>query len=188
MSEAFYEWIDQQYITLIALAEQLYGPRSSGWKYLGIITRNDGPVIYFPHPGSNDLQIALSSGIEDYYDQALLQLAHEVIHLLDPLRDPPASILEEGIAVMFSIEAPSEYRESYRNSILKGLGESSIGKNYLHAYDTVKKLVESGVDLAAIRQAYGGFTSDQMTPEDLGNRFGVTPVLAEQLCERRVMR
>ena len=105
---------------LLAEAERLYGPRDATYRFAGVRFDPKGPHLRFS-PTWDEIWIELSPSTMTYPDQALHQLAHEVIHLLAPDRSPPAVMLEEGLAVHFSVYAPTFISPTYRHDALKHL-------------------------------------------------------------------
>lgn len=88
----------------IALAESMYGPRDDAFTLLEVRFGGDVPRLEpVGAPEEKAVRLWLSRGTltnaTEY--QAMHQLAHEVIHLLNPVRDK-ANVLEEGVATLFS--------------------------------------------------------------------------------------
>jgi hypothetical protein len=83
-------------------------------------------------------------------DQALHQLAHEVIHLLAPHRSPPAVMLEEGLAVHFSVYAPTFISPTYRRDAL------SVSRPSGEWNDDDCDVVADGVVVGRIMKAAAG--------------------------------
>lgn len=99
-------------IGFLLQAERLYGSRDANWRLEGIQVHDLGPRLWFPVVGENRIEIEVSPSATDDPDIAAFQIAHEVIHLLAPIQAEvgaefmPASALEEGLAVHFSLCAP----------------------------------------------------------------------------------
>jgi hypothetical protein len=68
------------------------------------------PHTWFPD-NSNRVAIRLTLGAMDDHDRTLWQLAHEVVHILDPAG--AGNNLKEGLATHFAINAPY-YRDPRR--------------------------------------------------------------------------
>jgi hypothetical protein len=75
--------------------EQRYGPRDREWTPLGIEFGLDGPMIWFPGNCRN-VSIMLSMAAVEDTNQALFELAQEVIHLLSPQGLRGAPVIERG--------------------------------------------------------------------------------------------
>jgi hypothetical protein len=121
-------------------------------------------------------------------DQALHQLAHEVIHLLAPHRSPPAVMLEEGLAVHFSVYAPTFISPTYRRDALEYLITTPEARNYLDALCVYNELVAIEPNaIVVLRQKEPKFHA--MDPSFIMSMIPrVREELAARLCERRQMR
>ena len=124
---------------LISMAEQLFGPMNSPWRYDGVTFRDQPPHLYY-FPEAASVQIALSlRAVEDYL-QRDFQLSHEVCHLLYPSvapsqPDKPRTIvLNEGISTYFSvIVVAADYGDEDAGIVLESLATHS--PNYFSAFD-----------------------------------------------------
>ncbi len=87
---------------MLQKAEELYGERDKSFTILGIEFKEGVPQIWFPgNCGNVIIQLGLRA-MQDV-NQALFQLAHECVHLLNP-HAGNGNMLEEGLAVLFSVE------------------------------------------------------------------------------------
>lgn len=87
---------------LLATAEERYGSRDREFTILGAEFRDGAPGIWFPgNRGHVVVQLGCSCLMNEV--AALHQLAHECIHLLNPI-PTAASVLEEGLATWFARE------------------------------------------------------------------------------------
>ena len=177
----------EQALGLLAEAERLYGPRDATYRFAGVTFDPKGPHLRFT-PTWDEIWIVLSPSTIIYPDQALHQLAHEVIHLLAPHRSPPAVMLEEGLAVHFSVYAPTFIPPTYRLDALKHLSTSPEGRNYLDALCVYNELVAIEPNaIVVLRQKEPKFHA--MDPSFIMCMIPrVRPELAARLCERRQMR
>ncbi|ASD64245.1 hypothetical protein [Bdellovibrio bacteriovorus] len=167
---------------LLATAEQWYGGRDKTWNFAGVTFSSDGPYLYYPPGDEKMVEIHLMKGVKD--DQALYQLSHEVVHLLAPARHPPAIMLEEGLAVKFSIEAPNYMGRDYRRLAIEDLKTNS---NYCAAYNLVRELlILKPKAVMQLRSEEPNFFA--MTPEFITKTLGVDLEFAVRLTERRQMR
>lgn len=172
---------------LLAEAERLYGPRDATYRFAGVRFDPKGPHLRFS-PTWDEIWIELSPSTMIYPDQALHQLAHEVIHLLAPNRSPPTVMLEEGLAVHFSVYAPTFISPTYRCDALKHLITTPEARNYLDALCVFNELVAIEPNaIVILRQKEPKFHA--MDPSFIISVIPqVREELAERLCERRQMR
>jgi hypothetical protein len=177
----------EQALRLLAEAERLYGPRDATYRFAGVTFDPKGPHLRFS-PTWDEVWIELSPSTMTYPDQALFQLAHEVIHLLAPNRSPPAVMLEEGLAVHFSVYAPTFISPTYRRDTLKHLITTPEAQNYLDALCLYNELVAIEPNaIVVLRQKEPKFHA--MDPPFIMSMIPqVREELAERLCERRQMR
>jgi hypothetical protein len=70
--------------TFLDRAEDLYGPRDQRWTLLGIEFAGDVPRTWYPKGGRQQVVVRLSLSARRDAGRAILQLAHETIHLLAP--------------------------------------------------------------------------------------------------------
>lgn len=179
--------LDAQALALLAVAEDLYGPRTSGWEFEGVHFANDAPRLWsFYETGStvpDFVRIHVTPSVRDNPDQALYQLAHEVIHMLAPTCAPCTIIFEEGLAVKFSLEQRFQsdwYAEALRNRRVQG-------ENYHDAWQLAEQFLLLAPDIKQLRRLEPAFHN--WTPAFLvANIPGMDPVFATALCERRMMR
>lgn len=167
---------------LLSKAEAWYGKRDTTWTFTEVTFSPKGPHLYYP-PGKDKLvEIQLMTGAVG--DQALYQLSHEIVHLLAPVRQPPATMLEEGLAVKFSLDAPIYSNRAYKIAALEDL-KTTV--NYGDAYNLVTEL------LASVPNAIKKLRSKEpnffvMTPDFIIEALGVNADLATHLTEKRDMR
>jgi hypothetical protein len=101
--------------TFLKEAEQLFGPIAGGYTLVECWYHDDGPEIFYPEPGS--IAIRLSSLSQGVPDQIIYQLAHEVVHCVSPSGGVHANVLEEGLAVYFSVITVKKYGLSWKPSM-----------------------------------------------------------------------
>lgn len=170
---------------LFAKAQEMYGPAVAGWEFAGVTETANGPEIIYPRPGL--VMIATTTNTRDIH-QLLFQLGHEVIHLLSPDQNGPgAMMIEEGLAVKFSIEAPAYPREAYRDEALKSLQTTSASSNYREALSLLTMLEKQCPN--AIRQLRTVEPHiHAWSPALLTTQLGISSEFASKLCERVQMR
>ena len=94
-------WALQQ--ELLALAESLLGPRDRSKQIYQPVFRDDGPFLRNT-PDEDGAFVELSPKAAGCWPVAIYEMAHETVHLLNPVAGG-TNFLEEGIAVAFSIRA-----------------------------------------------------------------------------------
>lgn len=90
---------------LLDWAAELFGIRDTTWTPLPPMFGNRNPHIHYPCPASLKLvMIKLGRRAREKWTKVLFQMAHETIHLLNPLHPEQgkANYLEEGVACAFS--------------------------------------------------------------------------------------
>lgn len=86
---------------LLAMAESALGPRDKTKKIYQPSFDDDGPFLRNT-PKQDGAFATLSQNAAGYWPTAVFELAHETVHLLNPIAGS-ANFLEEGTAVEFSI-------------------------------------------------------------------------------------
>lgn len=115
---------------LLTHAEEMLGERDKSWTILGVdVGTDDDPHIFYPAFGQKRVYINLGKEVATPI-QAMYQLAHEVIHLLNPSGGSTASVLEEGVATWFS------------KTVSVGIDPSYGGHPNMHSYQRALELVE----------------------------------------------
>ena len=94
--------------SLLALAEERFGPRDSDYCLLGIEFAATGPQVWYPG-NRKHIVIQLSLNSLTNVHSALYELSHECVHLLSPTGTKSANVLEEGLATLFSVEQMEKY-------------------------------------------------------------------------------
>jgi hypothetical protein len=151
-------------------AEVEYGQRDRSYTLLGVEFRDGVPQVWFPE-NRKDVVVQLGLGAMQDPVIALFQLAHEVIHLLDP-RPGAANYLEEGVA--------ADFQQRFIRSVV-GHELPSGDPNY----DRARALLHQFTTLApnavrSLRQTHGPMRS--VTEQQIVAAVpGVTPDLASQL-------
>ena len=145
------EYAELQY-KYLAEAEEMFGPRTD-YQYIGLFYHNFAPrVIMHDHDfltGEYFYKIELcGKAINDRTD-GILQLSHEVIHLLSPVEqdgDNVANYLEEGIATYFSQIITERDTRDY------AICPAALASrpNYLRAYELYKFLI--AIDNNAVKK------------------------------------
>lgn len=136
--------------TLIPLAEDLFGPMRSSWKYIGVVFRDHPPHLYYA-PDTTTVQISLSLRAVNDEFQRDFQLAHEVCHLLYPSVEPehPAepntNLINEGISTYFSVIVVADFHgEDAAQAAIESLATRS--PRYFFAFQQVSALISKDRD------------------------------------------
>jgi hypothetical protein len=117
-------------------AEIRYGPRDHSYTILGVEVNHDGhPRTYFPY--DKHILIQVSTNCINDFNRGVYQVAHEAIHCLSPVKYGEGSVLEEGLATLFS----REYTQSM------GYGNWTGSGNYLEAESLVSSLLQFDPDI-----------------------------------------
>jgi len=117
---------------LLRQAEGQFGCRDKSYTLLGIEFGAAGPMVWYPEAG-RDVIIQLSNSAAQNIEQAFLQLAHEVVHLLAPSGARNALVVEEGLATYFADEMSRRVGSSWHSG----------GHDYLKAKALVEKLLSN---------------------------------------------
>ncbi len=153
---------------LLGWAEELFGKRDTCWTPVPPIFGNRNPHTYYPDPAALKLvQVKLGRTAREKWTRVLYQMAHEVIHLLNPRRGCKANNLEEGVACAFS---------AYVQRRCGITGENFVRDDhdaYLYAYKLVRRLPSGSISAPKrIRKEMPAGTSfSSVTSEDLKRIF-----------------
>ncbi|MCP1550697.1 MULTISPECIES: hypothetical protein [Methylorubrum] len=171
---------------LLTKAEAIFGERERGWGLPTLHEHPSGPILdCTSSPGS--LKIWLNLGSDPDICQGLYQLSHEVVHCLEPIGTPPATMLEEGMAVWFSIYGPEYPLSDYAARAISHLSVEHEAANYKDAFLYHIELLSYDAD--AIRKIRAAGRIDDVNAKGLRTVLPSIPnELAARLCERRQMR
>jgi hypothetical protein len=98
---------------MLSEAEELYGRRDLNWTPIGVeFFASTVPHIWFPG-NRNHIAIRLTLSALNDLNEALWQLAHEVVHIIGPVERGKANNLEEGVATRFALNV-SHYTDKSR--------------------------------------------------------------------------
>jgi len=153
--------------------EERYGQRNMEYTILGI--EFGGAVPHVWYPGGRDrkhVAIRLADVARENIAEALFELAHETVHLLNPTDN--ATVIEEGLAVDFSHE------KSYG---VDGHDKFAHQKDYLYCEAKLKELLSISPDaimrLRKIQPSLSALTPAMI--RSLDSRISAD--LAECLCK-----
>lgn len=157
---------------ILNYAESKYGQRDIKYTLLGVYVSKAGPSYWFP--SDKHIAIYLSQSAFDNMTIAVGELAHEIIHLLNPVSRYDVNFLEEGLAVHFSIEYTKKNGYDF---IIKD-------EKYLRALDLYEKLIKIEADIInKIRSQYS--TISLITSDDLIKINDKIPI---DLAEKRTQK
>ena len=162
-------------LELLELTESLLGPRDATKKICEPKFTADGPQVRHT-PNREGAFVELSLNGEKYWPTVVFEMAHETVHLLNPVLLGEANNLEEGVAVAVSMMVQPSY------------GIETVQSPSLQSYVVALRLVGMlpGHPLTSarlIRERIGAFSV--VTAEDLGELFPqVDPKVLQELAAR----
>lgn len=159
---------------MLEKSAEIYGPRDMTYTVLGIEFEENGPQIWYPFSSKYvAIQLSLNASID--LIAGCYELAHESVHLLSPLGERGASVLEEGLATKFSVDyVKSEF----------GYEKKIVIPSYQEAHNLVSKLLE--LDEFAIKKLrQHEFVISKFTPGLLIEHYPeLDQDVAEKLCSK----
>ena len=114
---------------LIEIAEHELGPRDRSKNVYQPKFAGDGPFLRNT-PDFDGAFVELSRNAEHYWPTAIFEMAHETVHLLNPVALDVGNVLEEGVAVAFSLHVQSIY----------GFKMAVTMPSYVHALELARSL------------------------------------------------
>ena len=161
-------------LELLATAESVLGIRDLSKKILRPRFTDDGPRIYNT-PKLDGAEVGLSRNGECYWPTVIFEMAHETVHLLNPITGD-ANYFEEGVAVAFSLSAQAVY----------GVRVPVSMQSYQYALQLVSALPGGPLEVGRrVRDRVGGL--NVATEQDLTELFpGTDRVILSKLAERFV--
>ncbi len=136
--------------------ETLFGPRDTRFQFGKVCcstNKQDTPQTFFREKyhtnGGCIVDIHVSSGPWNGRNEghAAWQIAHECVHLLDPVKRGSATVLEEGICTWFQDE--TKFHENDVNEHAKGI--TCRDPDYIEARDLVRSLIEDEAFISFVR-------------------------------------
>ncbi|MCY4528223.1 MAG: hypothetical protein OXD46_04235 [Chloroflexi bacterium] len=140
-------------LELLMRAEYTLGSRDPSKKICDSRFVDDGPHIR-NSPNMDAAWVELSRNGENYWPTAVFEMAHETVHLLNPIAGN-ANYLEEGVAVEFSLGVQSSYGVSVQTSM----------KSYLCALQLVRMLPGNPLEAGRLVRERVGALSDATVPD-----------------------
>ena len=124
--------------------EKLLGPRDGDFQFVGIGDPNgDRPCIDWPEGNYREsgCRVVIRPSTEPWKgrfpDQGCWQVAHEVVHLLNPILFGEASVMDEGLATWFQTQP-----KHHATRLIREYADRSVGVlrgDYRQAYELVRK-------------------------------------------------
>lgn len=159
---------------LLAKAELRFGPRTRSLN-IEVVPRShltpetitsgpDGCIVHYFEGAASDRE------------RLSFQLGHEAIHVLSGAFVREARMLEEGLAVSFSLDAVTR---NYRRRTKRGEGISLL---FLRAFRSFENLKATDAKITEFRQQCPNL--DNATPQLIAGIFIVDPQVASELCQR----
>ncbi len=165
---------------LLDMAEHLLGQRDYSFCICQPEFGTGPPIVLSSPNNSSERRAVFSSNARFYWPTVVYELAHETIHLLNPVTHSEVTYLEEGVAVAFSIHAQKKYRESAQEPN----PDKREDRKYAFAYSLVEKLPDSILGSGKkIRQKVGRLSD--ATAIDLRDLYpGLEHSIAEKLASK----
>lgn len=138
---------------ILCFVEARYGPRDRSFTLLGLEFCDTGPRCWFPG-NSGHIIIQLTTSAMNDAVQACYQLAHECVHLLNPVKFGTASVFEEGVAALFALECARHFQPSYTPAADKYAAAADLAGLALAINpDVVRQLRSEGTPFSAFTPA-----------------------------------
>lgn len=173
--------LHQQFEQFLLMAEEMFGARNTSFVVDRVYYVDGGTPNRIVHLASGHVEIQLSNAAKGDLDRTLMQLSHETVHTLWPIRVDETLVIEEGAATYFSMVAPRYNDPTYPDRVREGL--VGIYAPYLVAENDTKTLLSS--DSAAIRNARRGRSFCEITADDL---LAAAPGCGLELARRLVAK
>jgi hypothetical protein len=166
-------------LRLLERAQECFGPCSGSKQFHCHRFDPTGPLVRHTADGTGVL-VVLSMGAAKDWRAAVFELAHETIHLFDPVKGN-ARIFEEGVAVLFSLEIAREVFGDGGHDA--GLCATLKHSSYREARDLMRKLGPDALTkVRAVRERCGGLS--QVTVDHLREVYpGQEDATLQRLCE-----
>lgn len=137
---------------ILRLVEERYGPRDHSFTFLGTEFTETGPRCWFSG-NCRHVVIQLSTSAMNDEVRALYQLSHECVHLLDPVAFGLASVFEEGVATLLSLEYARRLCPAYSPSDAKYDAAARLAKQALMiSPSAIRHLRGKGIRFSAFTQ------------------------------------
>jgi hypothetical protein len=154
-------------------AESRFGPSDMTYSIVGYAFLDIQIPLLGQNPKKKELLLKLPKSVANDLRQAVYQLSHEVIHTLAPQGAVRPTVLEEGLATLFS--------EQYFERAYPGYSMRGTVKSYVDARDAVARYLPNDAFLRAARTEQPTFS--EISPAILQRANPSCDLqLAEYLC------
>ena len=138
----FVRYLNERVQEYVDMLEKMFGPRDPRFDF-GTVRQSDCsiPRTYFRgnyHTDGGcvvDIKVGKSAWENLQYGRSAWQVAHECVHLLDPVERDTANFLEEGLATWF------QYEPRFHNDTVKQYIARNRNWRPPDRYSTAKRLV-----------------------------------------------
>jgi hypothetical protein len=145
--------------------EVLFGTRDERFTILGIEFADGGPRLW--HVGGYRVVIQLGISAMGDRARAEFQLAHECVHLLDPITAGEGTVLEEGLATCYSLQYIWREMPNYETGSAKYDAACSLAMTFLEdAPHAIKELRASGKRISELTSQDLLQATSSLTTED----------------------
>jgi hypothetical protein len=163
---------------MLSEAEELYGRRDMDWTPIGVeFFACDVPHIWFPE-NRKQVCVRLTLGALQDLNEALWQLAQEIVHILGPI-EGNANNLEEGLATHFALNI-SHYTDKNRVPLIRQKVEQPASK-YCSPLRDCEALLQIDPDIIKKLRRQQSYLSLVTTQQILHVLPCCDPTLAERL-------
>ena len=167
---------------MLSEAEELYGHRDLNWTPLGVeFFGGTVPHIWFPG-NRNHVAIRLTLSALNDLNEALWQLAHEIVHILGPVERGKANNLEEGVATHFALNI-THYTDKSRVAIFRQMVQQASSR-YRSALQDCEALLQIDSDIIKKLRKQQPYLSRITAKQILDVLPNCDPTLAERLAGR----
>jgi hypothetical protein len=136
--------------SMLAEIEALFGPRNHDYTLLGVEFSGNMPDLWFPGD-RGDIVIRLQELAIMDEKRARFQLAHEAVHLLDPVVGDQVTVLEEGLATFYQLQYIRREDATYGTGDRKYDAAAALaGELMARCPEAVKRLRAAGQRVSAI--------------------------------------
>jgi hypothetical protein len=163
-------------------AEELYGHRDLHWTPIGVeFFACSVPQIWFPG-NRNHVAIRLTLFALNDLNEALWQLAHEIVHILGPVERGQANNLEEGVATHFALNI-THYTDRSRVAIFRQMVQQASSR-YRSALQDCEALLQIDSNIIKKLRKQQPYLSRITAKQILDVLPNCDPTLAERLTGR----
>ena len=191
---AFIRDLEQQVGRYMRVLENFFGARDPRFIFGSIRKSSGPPQLNFPATYNLDGGCVVDIHIGEWPwdnespDQGPWQVAHECVHLLDPMPFGAANVLEEGLATWFQDE--KEFHTAMVRDYIEKKGDAGQTSNYLEARNLIRRCMKERQFIPVVRELRSSgvplsdITVDHLSPYLENNLKGIDTWTAEALCAK----